>query len=140
MTSTPPNENETENDDMANEEEKPITSISSVSYDEEGVSNENWVLISEERTYVPTSDDIGSRLRVDVWVSSTADNSILAGPTTLFTEPVLSSPGKPPKRPLQTIPGSGSGISGAVRFRVVSYNILAELYATKQVNEEIDNL
>ena len=64
---------------------------------------------------------------------STADGSILAGPTTLFTEPVLSSPVKPPKRALQTIPGSGSGISGAVRFRIVTYNILAELYATKQV-------
>ena len=133
--STPPNENETENEteENNNDEEKPITSISSASFDQTEREVQQWPQISEERTYTPTADDVGSRLRIDVWVSSTADGTVLAGPTTLFTEPVLSSPTKPPRRPLQTIPGSGSGISGAVRFRIVSYNILAELYATKQV-------
>jgi hypothetical protein len=143
---TPPNEavdNEstTEGEEEAedgvdgqNEENKPITSISSVSYDEGDADLQEWNIICTERTYIPTAEDVGSRFRVDVWVFSSSDNSLLAGPTTLFTEPVLSAPSKPPKRALQTIPGSGSGISGAIRFRTVSYNVLAEQYATKQVS------
>jgi hypothetical protein len=140
-TTTPPNENdneeETENEAEVGDkdEEHPITSISSTSYDQgDGESNQEWVQISEDRIYTPSADDVGSRLRIDVWVLSASDGSVLAGPTTLFTEPVLSSPTKPPRRTLQTIPGSGAGISGAVRYRIVSYNILAELYATKQVS------
>jgi mRNA deadenylase 3'-5' endonuclease subunit Ccr4 len=35
---------------------------------------------------------------------------------------------------LLAIPGAaGAGVAGAARFRLVSYNVLAELYATKQV-------
>jgi CCR4-NOT transcription complex subunit 6 len=126
--STPPNENEDNDDDKG----PPVTSISSTSVDHEQV--DEWTMVSQERVYTPKTEDIGTRLRLDVYAVSNADNTVLTGPTTLFTEPVLSAPTKPPKRALQTIPGSGSGISGAVRFRIVSYNILAELYATKQVS------
>jgi mRNA deadenylase 3'-5' endonuclease subunit Ccr4 len=36
---------------------------------------------------------------------------------------------------LVAIPGAtGVGAAGAIRFRLVSYNVLAELYATKQVH------
>jgi hypothetical protein len=120
--------------DRQSEENKPITSISSVSYDDGDSDLQEWVQICTERTHIPTAEDVGRRFRIDVWVFSSSDNSLLAGPTTLFTEPVLSAPSKPPKRALQTIPGSGSGISGAIRFRIVSYNVLAEQYATKQVS------
>lgn len=96
-------------------------------------NNAEWVKVAESKTYTPVAEDVGSRLRIEVTALSTSDNSIMAGPVAVFTEPVLSQPGRPPKRSLQTIPGSGTGIAGAVRFRVVSYNILAELYATKQV-------
>lgn len=92
-----------------------------------------WQQISIDRVYIPCADDIGCRLRVDVTAYSPSDNSILTGPVALFTEPVLSAPHRPPKRPLQTVPGAGTGIAGALRFRIVSYNILAEIYATKQV-------
>ncbi len=96
-------------------------------------NNSEWTKIGDAKTYTPVAEDVGSRLRIEVTALSTADNSVMAGPVAVLTEPVLSQPGRPPKRSLQTIPGSGTGIAGAVRFRVVSYNILAELYATKQV-------
>lgn len=131
--STPPNENEDNDDDKG----PPVTSISSTSVDHEQV--DEWTMVSQERVYTPKTEDIGTRLRLDVYAVSNADNTVLTGPTTLFTEPVLSAPTKPPKRALQTIPGSGSGISGAVRFRIVSYNILAELYATKQAYPYCDS-
>lgn len=95
-------------------------------------SCDEWMIIAEGKTYTPTVEDVGCRIRIEVSAIATLDNSVMAGPIALYTEPVLSAPGRPPKRSLQTIPGSGSGISGAVRFRVVSYNILAELFATKQ--------
>ncbi len=92
-----------------------------------------WVSIFGDKTYVPTSEDVGCRLRIQVSALSVADNSVLAGPIEIFSEPVLSSPTAPPKRNLLTIPGAGAGnLASAVRFRVVSYNVLAEIYATKQ--------
>eukprot|EP00981_Chlorochromonas_danica_P006053 scaffold1264_cov149-Ochromonas_danica.AAC.3 len=97
-----------------------------------------WLEVHTEKTYLPSAEDVGCRLRLDVWAISTADNTVLAGPVMIYTEPVLSAPTKPPKRSLVPISGSGSGIAGAVRFRVVSYNVLAEIYATKQAYPTID--
>ncbi|CAM9566192.1 unnamed protein product [Ectocarpus sp. 12 AP-2014] len=48
----------------------------------------------------------------------------------ITTEPVLSTPPLPPRRSLVTVKGVGSG--GGVRFRLCSYNLLAEIYATQQ--------
>lgn len=71
---------------------------------------------------------------VEVTAHSVNDNTILAGPVSIVTEPVLSAPKAPPKRPLITIPGALVGSPAPLaRFRIVSYNILSELYATKQV-------
>jgi hypothetical protein len=91
----------------------------------------NAMPIFNERTYTPTIEDVGCCLRVEVSALSTIDQSVLAGPVVTFSEPVLSAPKAPPKRPLITVPGSVA-FSG-VRFRVLTYNVLAEMYATKQV-------
>ncbi len=120
------------NDDEEGAEDKPANASTS---NETSKNNGEWLQVGEERMYVPSPDDIGCRLRLEVRAFSVLDNTLIAGPTKVFTDPVLSSPMRPPKRNLQTIPGaSGSGMSGAVRFRIVSYNILAEIYATKQVS------
>jgi len=47
------------------------------------------------------------------------------------TEPVLSAPPPAPKRPLLAAKDAGAG--GGVRFRMLTYNILAEIYATQQM-------
>lgn len=102
---------------------------------EEQNDSSDWQIISQEKIYTPADKDIGYCLRVEVTAISLKDSVVLAGPVSVTSEAVLSSPSAPPKRPLTTIPGAAVGISSAVtRFRVVSYNILSELYATKQVS------
>jgi hypothetical protein len=102
----------------------------------DGTVASEWVVVSDGKSYTPAATDVGCRLRIEVSAVSlvSADKSLLAGPIAVYTEPVLAAPVRPPKRGLQMIPGANSGIAGAMRFRVVSYNILAEQYATKQVS------
>jgi CCR4-NOT transcription complex subunit 6 len=95
-------------------------------------NNIAWTKICSEKTYIPMSSEVGCRFKVEVCALSIADNAVLAGPIVVCTEAVLSLPSAPPKRRLIGIPGAIAGMSGAVRFRVISYNILADLYATKQ--------
>lgn len=102
-------------------------------------SGDDWVEISNDRTYVPTVDDIGCSLRVEVRAYSMHDHSLLAGPAIIFTEPVLAAPQAPPKRQLILVPGALNGATLSARFRIVSYNILAELYATKQAYPYCDS-
>jgi CCR4-NOT transcription complex subunit 6 len=90
----------------------------------------DWTIILSESSYVPTSEDVGCLLRLEVSAVALSDGAVLAGPVLLFTEPVLSIPPAPPKRSLLSIPGPSGG--GGMRFRVVTYNILAEVYATRQ--------
>lgn len=97
-------------------------------------ADDEWQQISDQKSYTPTAEDIGCRLRIDITAISTADNTLIAGPIALFTEVVLTAPKKSPiKRNLHAIPHERTAVSGAVRFRIVSYNILAEKYATRQV-------
>lgn len=90
-----------------------------------------WIEICNENTYVPTNLDVGCVLKLEVKAISMNSSEVLVGPSFLYLEPVLASPCPPPKRQLLTIPSSTSSYGG-FRFRVLSYNILAELYATKQ--------
>jgi CCR4-NOT transcription complex subunit 6 len=98
-------------------------------------STGSWVLIrsDDDKVFFPSNFDVGCCLKVDIRAVSTVDGTVLAGPMVAFTEPVLSAPHAPPKRSLAAVPGAVQGISGSLRFRILSYNILAELYATKQV-------
>lgn len=114
-----------ESEDKLTDEASPLTPIDCAE------DSNDWVTICHEKLYIPTQDDIGCLLRVEVKALAISDGTVLAGPVVVVTEPVLSAPHAPPKRPLMTIAGSTSG--GGARFRVLSYNILAELYATKQV-------
>ena len=52
----------------------------------------------------------------------------------VFTESVLEAPKPPPKRSPIAILGASAASSTISRFRVITYNILSELYATKQVS------
>jgi hypothetical protein len=59
---------------------------------------EGWQLTSKEKDYMPTEEDVGCRLRVQVTAEAEADGEVLAGPVAIFTEVVLQAPGAPPKR------------------------------------------
>ena len=112
---------------------------STAAYSSSSISNEysDWQTVSTEKSYTPTFEDIGSVLRVDVKAMAVNGGHLLAGPVTIVSDTILAHPRPPPKRSLLTVGNTSSLMSAAssagARFRVISYNILAELYATKQV-------
>ena len=59
---------------------------------------EGWINISTSKEYIPTSSDVGCRLRIEVSAVAVADGEVLSGPIAIFTEPVLQAPSAPPKR------------------------------------------
>mmetsp|Transcript_5062 Transcript_5062/g.11224 ORF Transcript_5062/g.11224 Transcript_5062/m.11224 type:complete len:602 (+) Transcript_5062:143-1948(+) len=99
----------------------------------------DWPQISSSKEYVPCEADVGCRLRVEVRAVAVADGAVLAGPVGIFTEATLQAPLAPPKRALIAVPGASAGTAGSARFRIISYNILAELYATRQAYPYCDS-
>lgn len=97
---------------------------------DEGTSGDAWVQIHNDRNYTPTAEDVGRCLRIECQALA-INGDVISGPKVIFTEPVLAAPGPPPSRSIVPVQGA-SASSGGVRFRIVSYNILAEVYATKQ--------
>mmetsp|Transcript_8011 Transcript_8011/g.11950 ORF Transcript_8011/g.11950 Transcript_8011/m.11950 type:complete len:628 (-) Transcript_8011:201-2084(-) len=97
-----------------------------------GGADGQWEEIFSEQTYIPTAEDVGKVLRIECRAVG-KDCETLAGPVVVYTECVLSAPRLPPRRALHAVPNAGASLSSQsqVRFRVVSYNILAEIYATK---------
>jgi CCR4-NOT transcription complex subunit 6 len=111
----------------------------STSYHDYGASNfgdtstnngdTGWVEISNNQIYVPTSEDIGRKLKLEVGSYSIETGELLMH-RVVKTDLVLSRTPDPAKRNLIT--AKTSGPRGGERFRIVTYNILAEIYATKQ--------
>lgn len=97
----------------------------------ENVNENEWIACGIDKEYIPIPEDVGCILKVEV----TAIDSDLyeLGHMVALTDPVLSTPRAPPKRHLFTMPPISTQTTSGARFRVISYNILAELYATKQM-------
>eukprot|EP01035_Chromulina_nebulosa_P018937 gene18937-24744_t len=110
--------------------------VDETSYNQQVYENDvnvEWTIISKEKSYTPSLEDIGCVLRIEIYAYAVNDHVLLAGPVVVDTEPVLAAPDAPPKRQIVNIPSTlASASSASARFRVVSYNILSELYATKQ--------
>ena len=96
-----------------------------------------WTELFQGKRYVPEKDDIGHTLRIECSVISEATDEVLAGPLTLQTEAVLSMPEKAPRRDIMAN-SNNSANRGGMPLRVVSYNILSEIYATKQMYPHLD--
>lgn len=92
--------------------------------------SEEWVEISNAQVYVPHAEDIGHKLKVEAAAYSVESGELLMH-RVVKTELVLSRTPDPEKRNLVTAK-STSGGGGGARFRIVTYNILAEIYATQQ--------
>jgi CCR4-NOT transcription complex subunit 6 len=90
---------------------------------------EEWIEISHEQIYIPTSSDVGRKLKLEASAYA-SDSGDLLMHRVVKTDVVLSSAPDPMKRNLVT--AKTSGPRGGERFRIVSYNILAEIYATQQ--------
>jgi len=91
---------------------------------------EEWVEISRETLYVPGPDDVGRKIKLEC-AAYDLDSGELLMHRVVKTDLVLQRAPDPAKRNLVTVKGAGSGGGGA-RFRMVTYNVLAEIYATQQ--------
>lgn len=89
------------------------------------------------RNYAPTADDVGHVLElVCRYVQRNADGTVHVGPPlSIRSSAVLRTPDPPPDRRMFNLStGEFYNISNRRpgTFRVLSYNILAEIYATKE--------
>jgi CCR4-NOT transcription complex subunit 6 len=93
-----------------------------------GGSDDEWIEISREQVYIPGPDDVGRKLKVEASAYSLDTREMLMA-RVVKTDVVLARAPDPAKRNLVTAKGA-AGIGP--RFRVASYNVLAEIYATQQ--------
>lgn len=97
--------------------------------DADGEGSDEWEEISHEYIYVPDENDAGRKMKLEACAVSQETGEILMS-RVVKTDIVLSKTPPPKKMNLVTVKGAGGG--GGARFRVVTYNILAEIYATQQ--------
>lgn len=91
---------------------------------------EEWLEISRDHLYIPGPDDVGRKLKLEAAAYSTETGELLMH-RVIKTDIVLSRAPDPLKRSLVTAK-NGAGAGAGARFRIVTYNVLAEIYATQQ--------
>jgi CCR4-NOT transcription complex subunit 6 len=91
--------------------------------------SEEWIEISREQLYVPGLEDVGRKLKLEAAAYSTETGELLMH-RVVKTDLVLARAPDPVKRPVVTSKTGPTG--GGARFRIVTYNVLAEIYATQQ--------
>jgi CCR4-NOT transcription complex subunit 6 len=104
--------------------------------------DEHWDHVGSDMSYVPSEEDVGCVLMISVTAVSQANDTVIYGPMVIYTEPVLAAPVLTTKRvmvPVQLQPGQQPVSPGTIKFRILSYNVLAELYATKQAYPYADS-
>lgn len=101
---------------------------------------ETWFEVGRSKTYTPTADDIGHVLKFECVVVD-AETKLTAGHVnTILTSRVIPAPSPSPRR-LISVSGvdvmghldSDGHISSSGTFSVLSYNILADVYATSEI-------
>ena len=100
------------------------------SFNDMGDYGEEWVEISNDQIYIPGPDDIGRKLKLEAIAYSSETGEMLMH-RVVKTDIVHSRPPDPIKRNLVTSKSAAGGGNGA-RFRLITYNCLAEIYATQQ--------
>mmetsp|Transcript_120360 Transcript_120360/g.245993 ORF Transcript_120360/g.245993 Transcript_120360/m.245993 type:complete len:652 (+) Transcript_120360:489-2444(+) len=95
-----------------------------------GGGEEEWLEISRDQIYVPNHEDIGRKLKLEAAAYSTETGELLMH-RVVKTDIVLARAPNPLKRSLVTAKNGGGAGAGA-GFRIVTYNVLAEIYATQQ--------
>jgi CCR4-NOT transcription complex subunit 6 len=91
---------------------------------------EEWIETSRDQLYIAGPDDIGKKLKLEAAAYSSETGELLMH-RVVKTDLVLARAPDPIKRTLVTAKNSG-GSGGGARFRIVTYNVLAEIYATQQ--------
>jgi CCR4-NOT transcription complex subunit 6 len=94
------------------------------------LGEEDWVEISRNAFYVPTELDMGRKLSLEATAVSHSGKTLMQ--RIVKTDLVLSRPPDPIKRNLLTASNVGKSTNVGARFRMVTYNVLSEIYATQQ--------
>lgn len=97
-----------------------------------GAASEGWVEVGHGRSYVPANDDVGFVLKYEcVPCEVMPDGSVieLAAPNTLLTARVMPAP-PPPRRNMVRI---APEVTDSGTFTVLTYNVLADIYATNEM-------
>lgn len=98
-------------------------------YSQHESNDQEWVEIGSDAVYIPTSEDVGRKLKLEAGAYSSETGELLMH-RVIKTDLVLSRAPDPPKRNLVT--AKTGGPRGGERFRLVTFNVLAEIYATQQ--------
>lgn len=106
-------------------------------------SGETWYEVGRSKTYTPMSDDIGHVLRFECVVLDVDTRIPMGTVSSILTSRVIPAPTPTPRRMIPVLPGGAEVMQGGFdidgrnasvtsmgTFTVLSYNILAETYAT----------
>jgi CCR4-NOT transcription complex subunit 6 len=100
-------------------------------------SGETWFEVGHSRTYTATTDDIGHVLRFECIVVDAETRGTVRAPTSVMTSRVIPAPTPTPRRLIPVNAADAMGhldldtrTSSFGSFTVLSYNILADTYAT----------
>eukprot|EP01018_Ginkgo_biloba_P005378 Gb_27365 [translate_table: standard] len=106
----------------------------------ERAGGETWYEVGRSKTYTPTADDVGHVLKLECLAVDASTGLPVAPASTMLTARVIPAPSPTPRRviPVNGVDGVGSmeletrtAVSGT--FTVLSYNVLADLYATNDM-------
>ena len=93
------------------------------------MQGDDWLEVSRDQLFIPGPEDVGRKLKLEAAAYSAETGELLMH-RVVKTDLVLARAPDPVKRSLVTAKGPPGG-TGA-RFRIVTYNVLAEIYATQQ--------
>mmetsp|Transcript_10299 Transcript_10299/g.28413 ORF Transcript_10299/g.28413 Transcript_10299/m.28413 type:complete len:675 (+) Transcript_10299:294-2318(+) len=94
-------------------------------------AGDDWIEISRDQLLMPGPDDVGRKLKLEAAAYSMETGELLMS-RVVKTDVVLSRAPDPKKRNLVTAKGAATANNAGPRFRVATYNVLAEIYATGQ--------
>jgi CCR4-NOT transcription complex subunit 6 len=100
-----------------------------------GDGGETWYEVGRGKVYTPTIDDVGHVLKFECVAVEVNSGMAVAPPSTVLTSRVIPAPSPTPRRLISVSSVDVSSIeienrtTAAGTFTVLSYNVLADLYA-----------
>lgn len=100
-----------------------------------------WIKLGSSRSYVPSSDDVGLTLKLECVPVDHSTGIHLSPVFVILTNPVIIFPAPCPRCMISVgsamkseCSSSGSWSTSGINFTVLSYNILADLYASRNAH------
>eukprot|EP00271_Cylindrocystis_brebissonii_P008680 TRINITY_DN23154_c0_g1_i1.p1 TRINITY_DN23154_c0_g1~~TRINITY_DN23154_c0_g1_i1.p1 ORF type:complete len:646 (+),score=123.99 TRINITY_DN23154_c0_g1_i1:785-2722(+) len=100
----------------------------------EQANGETWYEVGRGKTYTPSADDVGHVLKLECTPVEAASGLPVAAPSVLLTSRVIPAPSPTPRRLISVVQeGLSASLDPSGKFSVLSYNVLADLYATSEM-------